>query len=470
MILFFQNRLNLLPMLMHSGLTNHERLKSWKAAQEGTAGILLGTRSAVFSPIKDLGLIIVDEEHDNSLKQQEGLRYSARDLAILRAKKEQISIILGSATPSAESIFQCQNQSYELIKLPKRAGKAVDPILKIIDLNKHGTRNGLSHPVIKAIAKTLKSGNQILVFLNRRGFAPTLICQACNYIAECNRCDARLTVHAKKNLLICHHCGSEHLIKKSCSKCGSLCKPLGHGTERIEESLRLEFPSVKIKRIDSDSIRLKGSMNEALLQATSGETPILVGTQILSKGHHFPKLSLVIIINADQGLFNTDFRAPEKLAQSLIQVAGRAGREKKQGTVMIQTQFSDHPFWKQLINNKYDNFINNLLSERKKALWPPFSRIALIRTSSVNKCYSYDFLEDINKFIKNLNIPSLQVFGPVNAPMERKAGKYRAQLLLQTTNRKTLHRVLDKVQLELEGHSLTRRVRWSIDVDPIELF
>ena len=277
-------------------------------------------------------------------------------------------------------------------------------------------------------------------------------------------------MHAKKNLLICHHCGSEHLIKKSCSKCGSLCKPLGHGTERIEESLRLEFPSVKIKRIDSDSIRLKGSMNEALLQATSGETPILVGTQILSKGHHFPKLSLVIIINADQGLFNTDFRAPEKLAQSLIQVAGRAGREKKQGTVMIQTQFSDHPFWKQLINNKYDNFINNLLSERKKALWPPFSRIALIRTSSVNKCYSYDFLEDINKFIKNLNIPSLQVFGPVNAPMERKAGKYRAQLLLQTTNRKTLHRVLDKVQLELEGHSLTRRVRWSIDVDPIELF
>ena len=466
----FRRRLGIQPALLHSGLTDVERLTAWRSARNGNAQVIIGTRSAVFVPVSRLGLIIVDEEHDSSFKQQEGLRYSARDLAILRGKKEDTSVVLGSATPSVESLKHCKDEAYRLVQLPQRAGKAVPPLMKLIDLNQHGTSDGLSRPVLRAIEKVLNGGSQVLVFLNRRGFAPTLICSGCGRVAECTRCDSRMTVHAANNILKCHHCGAQRPTETDCTTCGYTCHPLGHGTERLEASLRKCFPDEVITRIDSDSTRLKGTMTKALAMATSGETKILVGTQMLSKGHHFPNLTLVVVINADQGLFSTDFRGSERLAQSLVQVAGRAGREQRQGEVMIQTAFPAHPFWHQLFTGNYRTVVESVLVEREKAVWPPFSRLALLRAAALKRQDARRFLENARILADKAGIEGVRVLGPVSAPMERKAGRYRAQLLLQSHNRHNLHAMLKKLRSGLEGSREARRVRWSIDVDPIELF
>ena len=375
-----RRRLGVEPVLMHSGLTDVERLASWRCARNGSAQLIVGTRSAVFTPLAAPGLIVVDEEHDSSLKQQEGLRYSARDLAVARGKQRGVPVVLGSATPSLESLRRCAEGAYQHLRLPHRAGGAVPPRLRLVDLTQHDSSDGLTDPVREAIKHTLAEDGQVLVFLNRRGFAPTLICSGCGRIAECERCDARMTVHAARNQLECHHCGANREIDTRCPDCGADCRPLGQGTERLEESLRREFPIEAIARIDSDSTRLKGAMTEALAKATAGETRILVGTQMLSKGHHFPKLSLVVVINADQGLFSTDFRGSERLAQSLVQVAGRSGREARQGEVMIQTAYPKHPFWAGLFEGGYENVAAATLAEREQTAWPPFSRLAATST------------------------------------------------------------------------------------------
>ena len=466
----FERRLGFEPVVLHSGLSDSERLSAWRGAREGSAQLIVGTRSAIFVPMKTPGLIIVDEEHDASLKQQEGLRYSARDLAVARAKKLNVPVILGSATPSLETLQRCREGAYEIAELPIRAGNAVPPVMRLIALTRFDAQDGLSEPVVKAITKNIDSNGQVLIYLNRRGFAPTLICGGCGVVAECTRCDSRMTVHATSGLLKCHHCGAQRNVDAVCGECGSHCRPLGHGTERLEDALQNRFPGESISRIDSDSTRLKGTMNKALAMATSGETRILVGTQMLSKGHHFPNLTLVVVINADQGLFSTDFRGAERLAQSLVQVAGRSGREEQQGEVIIQTAFPEHPFWNEMFGGGYSKVASNTLLEREKAVWPPFSKIALVRASATRREDAHEFLQHALKLTQQAAIADVRVLGPVGAPMERKAGRYRAQLLLQSRDRHSLHRLLAILRHSLEGDKAARRVRWSLDVDPIELF
>jgi primosomal protein N' (replication factor Y) len=465
-----ETRLALTPVILHSSLSDSVRLDAWRAAMDGRARLIVGTRSAVFVPMKNPGLIVVDEEHDSSFKQQEGLRYSARDLAVARAKELEIPVVLGSATPSLETLQRCAEGMYRRLVLPVRAGHAVPPLISLVDLNRHPAPDGLSRPVLEAMRKHLTEGGQVLVFLNRRGFAPTLICHNCAMIAECRRCDARMTVHVRSNRLMCHHCGATRPLDTTCRDCGGTVKPLGHGTERLEDTLSLGFPDELVTRIDSDSTRHRGALHKALEMATTGETAILIGTQILSKGHHFPRLTLVVVIDADQGLFSTDFRGTERLAQTLMQVAGRAGRERRQGQVMIQTAFASHPFWHELLQGGYEQVAASALAEREKAAWPPFSRLALLRAAATRRQDTHDFLEALRAKASAINADGVRILGPVSAPMERLAGRYRAQLLFQSCNRQPLHRLLQALRAGLETSAAARRVRWSIDVDPIELF
>lgn len=463
-------RVGIQPTLLHSGLTENERFQAWRAINKSEARIVLGTRSAIFAPLKNLGIIIVDEENDISYKQQEGFRYSARDLAIIKAKNFDIPIIIGSATPSLESLYRHRENKYVRLTLPKRAGKSKLPSMHLIDLNKERSTDGLSSLLIKAIKDHLEKNGQALIYINRRGYAPTLICQSCNHVAQCSRCDSRMTVYLSKKILLCHHCGSKEKYINTCKACHSEYIPLGQGTQRIEEALKAHFPNVVIKRIDSDSTRAKGSIDLALEAANSGKAKILVGTQMLSKGHHFSSLSLVAVINADQGLFSTDFRGSERLAQNIIQVAGRAGREEEKGQVVIQTEYPEHPFWGALFKGGYSKFAELTLNEREETNWPPFSYLALIRAKSHKKSYTWDFLNTANQILSEDKPNNINIMGPISAPMERKAGKYRGQLLLQSTNRKFLHKCISLFIIKIEEKKCVRRVKWSIDIDPIELF
>ncbi len=465
-----RKRLGIEPALLHSALTDNERLSAWRAARSGAARLVVGTRSAIFTPLANPGLIIVDEEHDQSFKQQEGLRYSARDLAIARAKHLGIPVVLGTATPTLEMLQHCRDGNYEHLRLPARAGGAKPPKLRLIDTVRSPVTDGLSEPLAAAAESHLKAGGQVLIFLNRRGFAPTLICSDCGHVAECARCDSRLTVHVREGQLRCHHCGAARPLDTSCGECGADVKPLGEGTERLEDALRARFPQRTVTRVDSDSTTRRGAIHAALDQAKQGEAEILVGTQMLSKGHHFPKLSLVGIVNADQGLFGTDFRSAERMAQSIVQVAGRAGREARAGEVLIQTAFPEHPFWSTLIAGGYEQIAMEALAEREQTRWPPFTRLALIRSAAHRRDDALSFLDAARLSLAPRCNESLRVLGPVDAPMARRAGRYRAQLLLQASDRRVLHTVLRELRPELEQAPSARRVRWSIDVDPIELF
>ena len=464
------SRLGIVPSVMHSSLSDNERLRAWRDARSGAAALVVGTRSAVFTPLPYLGLIVVDEEHDHSFKQQEGLRYSARDLAIARAKHNEIPVVLGSATPTLELLQHCRVGNFTRLELPERAGGAQPPDIRLVDLNRAQATDGLSEPLIKAIQKHLSAGGQALIFLNRRGFAPTLICSTCGHIAECTRCDSRMTVHARDKALRCHHCGASRALDEHCSSCGATVRPLGEGTQRLEDALKAQFADFRVERIDSDSTQGKDAMGAALALAEEGTANILVGTQMLSKGHHFPTLTLVGVVNADQGLFGTDFRSAERLAQSILQVAGRAGRENRQGEVLIQTAFPDNPFWQHLIDGGYSRISADALAEREATRWPPFTWLTLLRSAAPKQQDAHAFLEAARQYVEAQQLQTIRVLGPVNAPMARKAGRYRAQLLLQSSDRKALHRVLRGLRPTLEGEPSARKVRWSIDVDPIELF
>ena len=465
-----RSRLGIEPALLHSGLTDLERLAAWRAARAGAARLVVGTRSAVFTPLANPGLIIVDEEHDHSFKQQEGLRYSARDLAIARAKQIDVPVILGSATPSLDVLAHCRSGNYRHVHLPRRAGGAQPPTLRLVDMSVAPAAEGLSEPLASAIERHLDAGGQALIFLNRRGFAPTLICGQCGHVAGCERCDARLTVHARSAELRCHHCGAARALAPQCDECGAPVRPLGAGTERIEDELQRRFPDRSIVRVDSDSTQQRGAIDAVLDLATGGDADILVGTQMLSKGHHFPKLSLVGVINADQGLFGTDFRSEERMAQSIVQVSGRAGREERMGEVLIQTAYPAHPFWATLLQGGYDRVAEQALAERRQTGWPPYSRLALIRASAHRRSDAIAFLETARRLAELQPHPGLRLLGPVDAPMARKAGRYRAQLLLQGEERRALHALLSALRPALEADPVARKARWSIDVDPIELF
>jgi primosomal protein N' (replication factor Y) len=456
--------------VLHSSLTDRERLEAWRAARSGTAPVVIGTRSAIFAPLARPGLVVVDEEHDPSYKQQEGFRYSARDLALVRAQRLGVPVVLGSATPSLESLERVRSGKAMLLALPDRTGGASHPALHLVDLRKHAETQGIATPTVLAIQRHLETGGQVLLYLNRRGYAPSLFCPSCGWVAPCPRCDARLTVHQRERRLHCHHCGTEQRIPDVCPGCGEVVKPVGQGTERIEETLARLFPDVPLARIDRDAVRRRGALEAALDRVTRGEVRLLVGTQMLTKGHHFPDVSLVVVLNADQGLFGTDFRASERLAQTIVQVAGRAGRAERPGEVLIQTEYPEHPLLAQLVSGGYDAFASAALVERQQARWPPFARIAVLRAEAARREAPLALLDRAREIAESLAGRDVEVLGPAAAPMERRAGHYRAQLLLHAASHTPLQRLLARWIPALEELPEGRKARWSLDVDPLELF
>ena len=467
----FRQRFTVDVAVLHSGLSDSQRLRAWQQAADGTARLILGTRSAIFTPLKNPGLIIVDEEHDSSFKQQEGLRYSARDLAVWRAHQLNIPVMLGSATPSLESLYNARQGRYQLLLLPERAGQALAPKMHLLDLRHQPMRDLLSAVLLDAMDVHLKRGGQILLFLNRRGFAPVLLCHACGWVSECRRCDARMTLHQRRGELRCHHCGSQRRVDAFCPSCGSSeLLGIGEGTERVEQALLERFPNDPVLRIDRDTTRRKGQLEDALCDAQAGKARILLGTQMLAKGHHFPNVTLAAILDADQGLFSSDFRASERMAQLIILVAGRAGRADKPGEVIIQTHHPDHPLLRQLVEQGYPAFAEAALRERRDTLLPPYASMALLRAEATDAEHPWLFLETARQLAEPRVSDSLQLWGPVAAPMERRAGRYRAQLLLQTGNRSELQQLLKHWIPQLETLKQARRVRWSIDVDPVDMF
>jgi len=471
----FQQRFSAPVVILHSGLNDRERLDAWIAARDGDAGIVIGTRSAIFTPLARPGLIIVDEEHDLSYKQQEGLRYNARDLAVYRAHLEKVAIILGSATPSLESLHNVEQGRYQLLRLTQRAGNAKPPSFQCLDIRSRPLEGGLSRPLTLLIGEHLNKGNQVLVFINRRGFAPTLMCHDCGWIAECKRCDARMTVHQSPAHLHCHHCNSQRPLDKHCPKCqGSDLRPLGAGTERTEEHLNTCFPDYPVLRIDRESMSRKKAMQQMMETIQSAQPCILVGTQMLAKGHHFPDVTLVAILDADGGLFSADFRGPERMAQMITQVAGRAGRAEKPGQVIIQTHMAEHPLLIELTEQGYPAIAKRELAERAVAQLPPYRFMALLRAEANNGRAANQFLEEALQqaelLVEQHQLAEVDLLGPVPSPMERRAGRYRAQLLMQAAQRSTLHQLVHLLLPLLEQHPEARKVRWSIDIDPLDMF
>ncbi len=467
----FRRRFAVPLAVLHSGLNDSERLAAWRRAGSGEALIVIGTRSAIFTPLARPGVLVVDEEHDASLKQQDGLRYSARDLAVWRARQLAVPVVLGSATPSLESLYNVAQARYRHLLLPERTGSAGLPSYEILDLRRQPLEHGLSPGMLARIRAHLADDGQVLLFLNRRGYAPTLICHDCGWIAGCSRCDARMTVHQAERQLRCHHCGSQRPVDTHCPACGGEdLRPLGQGTERVEQALAEHFPEVERLRIDRDTTRRKGELANLLQQARAGHGRILLGTQMLAKGHHFPDVTLVGILNVDQGLFGIDFRASERMAQLIIQVAGRAGRRDRTGQVVIQTHHPDHPLLQTLVRQGYPAFARAALAEREAARLPPASHIALVRAEATEASLPSGFLEGVKQQIHELGVADVEVWGPVPAGMERRAGRFRAQLLLQSTQRGSLQRLLGSLVRRLEQAKAARKVRWSVDVDPADMF
>jgi primosomal protein N' (replication factor Y) len=471
----FEERFGAGVAVLHSGLAGIERRDAWRAAHSGAAHIIIGTRSAVFASLPNLALIIVDEEHDASYKQHEGFRYSARDLAVLRAQRAGVPVVLGSATPSLESMENAAQQRYTKLLLPQRAGAGQVPRMTLIDLQKHASEQGLSQPVLQSIGQHLKGGGQVIVFLNRRGYAPTLFCRQCGWVAPCAHCDARMTLHLRAAELRCHHCGARSEVPLTCASCGAPLSPVGQGTERVEETLSRLFPEAPLVRLDRDTAAARGALAAVLGQVRSGAARILVGTQMLTKGHHFPDVSLVVILDADQGLFATDYRATERLAQTIIQVSGRAGRASRPGEVMIQTAFPDHPLLQRLISEGYDGFAASALEERREASWPPYMRLALLRAEARQT-------ERLDEFLRaaagrsaalgaggTLAGGGIRVLGPASAMIARRADHFRAHLLIESRDRGALQRFLALWVPQIEALDLTNGVRWSLDVDPLEV-
>ena len=470
----FRRRLDTPVVVMHSGLSDSQRLSAWAAARDGSAGVVIGTRSAIFVPLANPGLIIVDEEHDASLKQQEGFRYSARDLAVWRANQFDIPIILGSATPSFESLENVNAGRYRRLALRYRPGNAREPAIRLIDLRVQPAKDGLTEPLRMAISRHLENDGQVLVYLNRRGYAPILMCTTCYQAEECHRCDARMVLHQERAKLVCHHCGAERPIPRECSACKNELVAVGQGTQRLEKALKELYPGRGLVRIDRDTTRRRGEIQRRLEQVRSGQAQLLLGTQMLTKGHDFPDVTMVAIVDADQGLFGTDFRSSERLAQSFIQVAGRAGRGERRGEVYIQTLFPDNPLLTTLVTGGYGPFADQAMQERSGAGWPPYTYLTLLRAESAQRPPAFAFLDDARDLawdlVRERSGKHVRILGPAPAPMERRSGRYRGQLLVQADSRAEMQRFITIWRERLDGLKSSRRARWSLDVDPIELF
>ena len=463
----FQARFNVEIDVLHSNLNDTQRLNVWERAKTGQSAIVIGTRSALFTQFSDLGLIILDEEHDGSFKQQDGWRYHARDLGIVLAQKLNIPILLGSATPSLESVNNVQNGKYHHLVLSKRAGNATALRQFVIDLKHQRIQNGLSEPLLQRMQEHLEKGNQVLLFLNRRGFAPVLLCHECGWIDECHHCEKPYTYHQHQCVLRCHHCGAQKTVPMQCGHCGSThLVTTGLGTEQLEETLKARFPQYNIARIDRDSTARKGKLEGYLEDIQQGKSQILIGTQMLAKGHHFPNVTLVALVNVDNALFSLDFRAEERLAQLYVQVAGRSGRAEKQGEVVLQTHYPDHPLLTTLLEKGYQAFAEETLKLRHNMGLPPFSFQALFKAQCRHSEEAENALSQLASFFYEQKIEGLQVLGPIPAPFSKKAGQYRWQLLLQHASRKQLQAALSRYSPELIKSS---QVRLILDVDPLDL-
>ena len=455
--------------VQHSALNETERLRNWLAARNGEAAVIIGTRSAVWTPLKSPGIYVVDEEHDPSYKQESGFRYSAKDIAIVRGKLDNVPVVLGSATPSLETLKNIRSRKYGEQHLPTRASGAKSPETRFINLRNEPVSGAVSKTLLDEIAITLEKNNQVLLFLNRRGYAPVILCHSCGWYAECGHCSVKMTYHKDKNRLICHHCDARRVLPARCPNCDEAeLIEVGHGTQRLDQTLTEHFPDARILRIDRDSTRRKGSMERMIKEITTGKADILIGTQMLAKGHHFPRLTLVGIIDADAGLLSTDFRASERLAQLIVQVSGRAGREDRPGVVFIQTHFPEHPLLQTLVAQGYDQFAGLLLAERKKAQLPPYSYLALLGAEAAGREAAEKFLHEARNRLKQYSA-DLRIFGPVNAPIEKRRGRYRNQLLIQSANRNVLRKAMAQWCRLLESIPGANRTRWSLDIDPQDM-
>jgi primosomal protein N' (replication factor Y) len=453
--------------LMHSALEDIARTKAWLAAARGEAAIILGTRLAVLAPLTKLSLIVVDEEHDASFKQQEGLRYSARDAAVYRAKLAGCPVVLGTATPSLETWHNMRAGRYERIALPHRASPGARlPSVRTVDLRRSPAEHGFVREVLEGLDQRLQRAEQSLVFINRRGYAPVLACEACGWCAGCARCSAHLVLHSVDRRLRCHHCGAEEPIPKSCPTCGNVdLKPMGRGTQRVEETLATRFPRARIARIDRDSAQRRGELARKLEDIRAGGADILVGTQLLAKGHDFPALTFVAVLNADHALLSTDYRAAERLFAVLVQVAGRAGRREQAGEVLVQTRYPGHPLFAALAHHDFAGFAEAQLAERSRAGFPPFVFEAALRAEARGLATALTFLKDCAQRVAAPD--EVRIFDPVPHVITRRAGYERAQLVMQSSSRPALQDYLTRLSAYL-FESAPRQVRWHLDVDPIE--
>lgn len=455
--------------VVHSSLSRAQRLLLWQQIDAGEIDLVIGTRSALFSPLHKLGLIVVDEEHDRAFKQQLGWRYHARDVALVRAQQAGIPILLGSATPSLETLNNALIGRYRRLELQQRPAGAAMPTLQLVDLRGQSLQGGLAPISRQQIHHVLQHNRQALLYINRRGFAPTLVCHQCGWSAECRRCDAQYVVHKAAAKLRCHHCAHEQALPNSCAQCGSSeLLALGEGTERIEQHVKSFFPGYPVFRIDRDTMGNSAQLSAGFEKIRSSGAAILVGTQMLAKGHDFPRLALVVVVDADRGLYSADFRASEHSAQLVHQVAGRAGRTDSAGQVLLQTYQPDNELLQSLVRHGYARFAEFALRQRQTADLPPFTRLAILRAEAKQQQLALQFLRQLKQQLLELQIP-LEVLGPTPPPMERLAGRYRAQLLLQSPSLPPLHRGLRYLRLALERNRV-RAIRWSLDVDPVDMF
>lgn len=468
----FETRFGVPISMLHSGLTEKQRCQEWLNARHGISRIIIGTRSAILTPLPELGMIIIDEEHDSSFKQQSGFRYCARSLAIMRAKMNDIPIILGSATPSLETLYNAQSGRYQHCILSKRAGAAHKPTFHLLDMRGQRLENGLSPQLEKKVQQHIQANNQVLLFLNRRGYAPTLLCHECGWVAECPHCDAKMTYHANSHDLHCHHCSTRRPRYSHCLSCKSKeLITLGVGTEKLEEYLTTLFPDTPVIRIDRDTTSKRDAIQDKIKTIQQGGAQILVGTQMLAKGHHFPNVTMVGIIDADSGLLSSDFRALEKLGQTLLQVAGRAGREEKKGEVYLQTYCPNNPLLQQLLKEGYRPFAEAILEQRRFTKLPPFSYLVMLRAEARSPAKTDAFLADAKRIAQTHIQPcsDIQIFGPIPAAMLRKGGQYRAQLIFKSSNRAALQKWLHRLMMQYDDLKSGKNVRWSIDIDPQEI-